>query len=60
MGGEIKYRKLLLAHLSKENNFPEMAVATMTNVLESKGFSCGKDISLETLSRTEASKLFII
>ena len=60
LGGEIKYRKLLLAHLSKENTFPEMAVATMTNVLESKGFSCGKDISLETLSRTEASKLFII
>ena len=60
MSGERKYRKLLLAHLSKENNFPQMAVATMNNVLESKGFSCGKDISLETLSRTEASKLFVI
>ena len=60
LGGEVKYRKLLLAHLSKENNFPEMALATMTNVLESKGFCCGRDISLETLSRTEASTLFVI
>ena len=60
LGGDIKYRKLLLAHLSKENNFPEMAMATMGNILESKGFACGRDISVEALSRTEASKLFVI
>ena len=58
--GNTKHRKLLLAHLSRENNFPQMALATMSNVLESKGFSAGRDISLETLSRTEASKLFVI
>ena len=60
LGGTPRFRKLLLAHLSRENNFPEMAMATMSNILESKGFSCGRDISLETLSRTEASKLFVI
>ena len=58
--GASKYRKLLLAHLSKENNFPEMAMATMSNILESRGVSLGKDISVETLSRTEVSKLYIV
>ncbi len=58
--GSSKYRKLLLAHLSKENNFPEMAMATMTNIMESKGFSVGRDISVETLSRNEASKMYIL
>ena len=58
--GSPKYRKLLLAHLSKENNFPEMAMATMTNIMESKGFSVGRDISVETLSRSEASKMYIL
>ncbi|MBR0481408.1 MAG: MBL fold metallo-hydrolase [Firmicutes bacterium] len=60
LAGNIKYRKLLLAHLSQENNFPEMAMATMSNILESKGFCCGRDISVETLSRSSPSKLFVI
>ena len=60
LGGRPKYRKLLLAHLSKENNFPQMALATMSNVLESKGFSCERDISVETLSRTSPSELYIL
>ena len=58
--GEVKYRKVLLAHLSKENNFPQMAIATMSNVLETKGFSVNRDVSLEILSRTEASRLYVI
>ena len=58
--GERKYRKLLLAHLSKENNFPQMALATMDNVLEREGFIPGRDISVETLSRSEASGLYVL
>ena len=57
---EKKYRKLLLAHLSRENNFPQMALATMENVLEDRGFVPGRDISVETLSRTEISSLYVL
>lgn len=53
-------RTVLLAHLSKENNFPQMAMATLSNVLESEGFAVGKDIIAETLSRTEPGKLYVL
>jgi len=60
LSGNRKYRKLLLAHLSKENNFPQMAMATMSNVMEMNGFVLNRDVSAEILSRDEASKLFVI
>jgi len=55
-----KDRIVLLAHLSKENNFPEMALATMENILERDGFSIGAKLKVETLSRDEQSKMYII
>ena len=58
--GRSKQRLVLLAHLSRENNFPEMAVETMKNVLASGGFVSGSDIRVEVLSRTEQSPLFIL
>lgn len=51
---------VLLAHLSKENNFPQLALTTVTNVLEEQGISTGKKVKIETLSRTDISPLYII
>lgn len=35
-------RNVLLAHLSKENNFPELAVATIKNILDDRKIIVGK------------------
>lgn len=58
--GNIKARMILLAHLSKENNFPEMAMATMENILGENGYLTGALTQLITLSRTEMSPLYTI
>ena len=55
-----KPRLVLLAHLSHENNFPEMAYTTLKNVLEAGGFSLGALIRAEVLSREEQSPLYIL
>lgn len=52
-----KHRLVLLAHLSKENNFPEMAQSTMENILREKGCS-PKSCSLHVLSRNEVSEIY--
>jgi phosphoribosyl 1,2-cyclic phosphodiesterase len=51
-------RQVLLAHLSKENNFPEMALATVRNVLEEKGYLAGRDYLLDTLPRDVMSPVY--
>ena len=58
--GTIRQRQILLAHLSKENNFPEMALATVNNVLEAEGLVPGKEFLLSTLSRAEAGPLCLV
>ena len=55
-----KKRLVLLAHLSKENNFPEMALQTMSNILGAGGFTAGGDLQLRVLSRTEPSPLYTL
>ncbi len=52
-----KSRQVLLAHLSKENNFPEMAQATMENILREKACS-PKNCILHVLSRNEVSEIY--
>ena len=59
-GSGNKSRLVLLAHLSQENNFPEMALATMSNILGAGGFSEGSGLQLRVLSRTEPSPLYIL
>ena len=56
--GRSKKRMVLLAHLSKENNFPQMALATMENILTAGG--CRDAVRVEVLSRTERSPLYIL
>ncbi len=58
-GGGLKQRQVLLAHLSRENNFPEMALATMENILQENGFTAGKETRIDILKRDEMSALYI-
>lgn len=51
---------VILAHLSRENNFPEMAYQTIKNILEENEFYIGKHISVSTLVRDELSNVFSI
>ncbi len=60
MEGEIKPRRILLAHISGENNFPEMALATAENILEAEGVALGKEVSIAALSRESTSPLFSV
>jgi phosphoribosyl 1,2-cyclic phosphodiesterase len=51
-------RKVLLGHLSKENNFPELAYQTVRNVLEENKVVIGKDIELDVAPRRGISKYY--
>lgn len=52
-----KRRIVLLAHLSKENNFPEMALTTVENTLRENGCSPRACI-IKVLSRNEVSEIY--
>jgi phosphoribosyl 1,2-cyclic phosphodiesterase len=56
--GRVKY--ILLAHLSKENNFPELAFETVKTILKSGNIEVGKDVDLHMTYREDISKLFSI
>ncbi|MFW5648956.1 MAG: MBL fold metallo-hydrolase [Candidatus Alkaliphilus sp. MAG34] len=49
---------ILLGHLSKENNFPELAVATVKNILESEKIVIGEDIGLDIAYRDRISSVY--
>ncbi|MBU5676366.1 MBL fold metallo-hydrolase [Alkaliphilus sp. MSJ-5] len=51
-------RSILLAHLSRENNFPELAIATVKNILDSKKIIIGKDIELDLVHRDRVSNIY--
>ncbi len=51
-------RKFVLAHLSKENNTPEIALNTIHTELETMGIIPNRDIELEIAPRLECSKIF--
>lgn len=53
-------RNIILGHLSKENNFPELAYETVKNVMESEEIYVGKDIMLNMTYRDKISGLYII
>jgi phosphoribosyl 1,2-cyclic phosphodiesterase len=50
---------VFLCHLSRENNFPELAYTTIQNHLEEKKIIVGKDVQLVTLERLNPSELFV-
>jgi len=50
-------RNFLLGHLSKENNFPELAYETVCNFLREKQIEAGRDIMLEVVHRDRVGKV---
>ena len=55
-----KSRQVLLAHLSRENNFPEMAYQTVKNLLEEKNCYIEKDVCLHIMARDVMSSLYTV
>jgi phosphoribosyl 1,2-cyclic phosphodiesterase len=55
-----KLNNLLLGHLSKENNFPELAYETVKNILDNNSISIGSDIELEMTYRDKISKVYTL
>jgi phosphoribosyl 1,2-cyclic phosphodiesterase len=58
ISGCSKERCILLAHLSRENNFPEMAYQTVKNILEEENYYIGTHIELNTIVRDEISMIY--
>jgi phosphoribosyl 1,2-cyclic phosphodiesterase len=55
-----KKRRVLLAHLSRENNFPETALNTVRNILEAHKCPCGASLRLDAIPRDEIGPLYRI
>ena len=51
-----RLKNVILGHLSKENNLPELAYETIRNEINmADGNYCADDISIQVASRTEPS-----
>ena len=53
-------RVIVLGHLSGENNFPELAYASVACVLEQAGIRPGQDVMLSVARRDGHSELFVL
>lgn len=53
-------REVLLGHLSKENNFPELAYETVKGILEQENVKVDEDIKLELAPRSGVSHYYYI
>ena len=53
-------RKIVLAHLSRDNNTPGLAYKTVGGVLERMGAAVGKDVQLETAPADDMGTLYIL
>ena len=56
IGGQ-KVPKIILAHLSKENNTPEQAYLTVRNILFEEDYYVDKDLELTVVRRDESSPM---
>ncbi|MCK9218108.1 MAG: MBL fold metallo-hydrolase [Firmicutes bacterium] len=50
---------IMLGHLSKENNFPELAYETVKGIMREKEIKIGWDVNLNLAPRNNVSRLFI-
>ena len=53
-----KEESILLAHLSKDNNFPELAYQSVANIIAEKGIIANKDVNLDLTYRDRPTKLY--
>lgn len=53
-------RSIVLGHLSGENNFPELAMASVSCVLNEAGLRPGRDVMLSVARRDGRSELFLV
>ncbi|QEK13484.1 MBL fold metallo-hydrolase [Crassaminicella thermophila] len=60
MEGNNPITHVLLGHLSKENNFPELAFETVKNVLASRKIKVGLDINIDLTYRDQVSNIYNI
>jgi len=50
-----KQKRIVLGHLSKTNNYPELAYLTVTNILKEQKINIGKDVILTMADRSKPS-----
>lgn len=50
-----KFKKIILGHLSKVNNYPELAYQTVVNILNQNGIRLNKDINISMANRNMPS-----
>lgn len=55
-----KARNILLGHLSRENNFPDLAYETVKSIMESEGIKVGNDVMLNMTYRDKIGGLYVI
>jgi len=53
-------KRFVLGHLSKENNFPELAYQTSLNALVEKGIEVGREVTLEVASREHVGSMITL
>ena len=53
-------RAIVLGHLSKENNFPELACESVSCALREAGFLPGRDVLLSAAQRSGHSEMFVL
>jgi Metal-dependent hydrolases of the beta-lactamase superfamily I len=53
-----KDREILLAHLSSNNNTPELAAITVKNILEDAGLQVGSSLRVDVVMRDRLSRLY--
>lgn len=57
-GGRVQ--SILLAHLSKENNFPELAYETVSGILRENNICVGTDVCLDLTFRDKVGRVYCI
>lgn len=55
-----RIKKVMLGHLSKTNNYPELAVRTVLSVLEMNGIKDGRDVDIDIAYRDRVGRMQII
>lgn len=55
-----KYMTVVLGHLSRQNNYPELAYRTVLSILEENGINVDKDLKIDMANRENVSTFFEI